>query len=170
MFIWLIFICLAADGYGKTTRDTVTGGVLSVTVHAIIDGDSLVVSDRGKLVEIRLWGIDSPEYDQPGSEQAKARISGLTAPGRAEIFIKDKDRYGRTVVLLECNGINVNEEMVASGHAWVHAYYCKESICKKWTILERGARNKHLGLWQWENPIETRRWKSNRCNPFVSSG
>lgn len=162
LIICFIFISLVAEGYGKTNRDTGTGEVSSVIVHHIIDGDSLAVVDRGKLVEIRLWGIDAPEYDQPGSEQAKARISGLTETGRAEIFIKDRDRYGRTVVLLECNGINVNEEMVASGHAWVHVYYCKDSICRKWKKLERDARNNHLGLWQWENPIEPWIWKSNR--------
>ena len=103
-----------------------------------------------------------PEFDQPGSKEARNRLQELTDTGPAEIFIKDKDRYGRTVAVLNCNGINVNEAMVASGNAWVHVYYCKESICSVWKKLESDARKNHLGMWQLENPVEPWKWKSRR--------
>lgn len=152
----------AADGYGRANASAASGRAAEVAIHHIIDGDSLVVRYQERDLEIRLWGIDAPEYDQPGSTFAKQQLIDLTSSGTAVITIKDKDRYGRTVVMLECDGVNINEALVASGSAWVHVYYCRETPCERWKRLEREARKNHLGLWQWEYPIEPWKWKSKR--------
>lgn len=158
-------IAAAAGGHAGTRRPYGGNGGnarVSVTIHRIIDGDSLVVLNQENYLEIRLWGIDAPEYDQPGSASAKERLKELTSGRPAEIVIKDRDRYGRLVVMLECDGNNINETMVASGSAWVHIYYCKESECERWKKLEREARKNHLGLWKWKDPVEPWKWKSRR--------
>lgn len=162
LFIIVYLVCACASGFGGSHAAYGSERIVSVDIHHVIDGDSLVVIDQGKYLEIRLWGIDAPEYDQPGSRSAKERLKELTRYGQGIIAIKDTDRYGRTVAILECNGINVNEALVASGAAWVHVYYCRDFPCKKWKILESDARKNHLGLWQWENPVAPWTWKSKR--------
>lgn len=149
-------------GYTKTIYPSGSTIPIEARVHHIIDGDSLVVVTGKSFMEIRLWGIDAPEYDQPGSEEAKDHLRYLTEVGRLNLFVKDRDRYGRIVGIVECNGISVNEEMIASGNAWVHIYYCKESVCQKWKKLESSARKNNLGLWKWEKAIEPWKWKSKR--------
>lgn len=153
---------IIGPGYSKTRPSNGAIRSFEVRVHHIIDGDSLAVVLGQTYMEIRLWGIDAPEYDQPGSEEASERLASLTKSGKIILFIKDRDRYGRTVAIVNCNAINVNEAMVASGNAWVHIYYCKESVCQKWKKLESSARKNNLGLWKWENAIEPWKWKSMR--------
>lgn len=139
-----------------------SGVPLNVHLHHVIDGDSVMFSSRGDLIEVRLWGIDAPEFDQPGSEAAERKLNSLLTCKNTVLWIKDRDRYGRTVGIVECDGSSVNEAMVASGHAWVHVYYCKEKVCLEWKKLESSARKNNLGLWKWKNPVEPWRWKSTR--------
>ncbi len=131
-------------------------------VDRIIDGDSLIVRKGGSHMEIRLWGIDAPEYDQPGSRQAKRKLSELVLGNTVSIFIKYTDKYGRQVALLTSSGVNVNEEMIVTGNSWVHDYFCRETICRKWKVLEERARNEKRGLWQEDDPIPPWQWKRKR--------
>lgn len=135
---------------------------LNVRVHHVIDGDSVMFSSGGKLIEVRLWGIDAPEFDQPGADAAEKKLESLLRCKSIELQGKDRDRYGRTVGTVECDGSSVNEALVASGNAWVHVYYCKEKVCLEWKKLESKARKNNLGLWKWKNPVEPWRWKSTR--------
>ena len=72
------------------------------------------------------------------------------------------DRYGRYVAVLFSQGVNVNEEMIASGNSWVHIYYCWEPICEKWRELEKQARKDKRSIWKEENPIPPWQWKAKR--------
>lgn len=153
---------IIGSGYSKTRPSNGGTEPKEVRVHHIIDGDSLAVVSGQTFMEIRLWGIDAPEYDQPGSKEASERLASLTKSGKITLFVKDRDRYGRTVGIVKCDGVSINEAMVASGNAWVHIYYCKESVCQKWKKLESSARKNNLGLWKWENAIEPWKWKSMR--------
>ena len=40
-------------------------------VRSVPDGDSLTVERAGRTVKVRLYGIDSPEYRQPGWREAR---------------------------------------------------------------------------------------------------
>ena len=131
-------------------------------VDRIIDGDSLIVRTGARTLEIRLWGIDAPEYDQPGSSGAKKKLSDLVLGNTVSIVIKYADKYGRYVALLTSSGVSVNEEMVATGNSWVHDYFCRETICRKWSLLEERARTERRGLWQGDNPIPPWQWKRKR--------
>ena len=128
----------------------------------VIDGDSLMAERGRNRVEIRLWGIDAPEYDQPGAAGAENHLTSLVSGGEVAVTIRDRDRYGRSVAVVECRGVNVNEAMVRSGYAWVHPYFCKEIECKKWKKLESNARKNNLGLWRWDDPIPPWKWKANK--------
>ncbi|RAX28924.1 UNVERIFIED_CONTAM: hypothetical protein DQE83_29115, partial [Escherichia coli] len=49
----------------------------SARVVKIIDGDSFQVSHHGKHVNIRLYGIDAPEWRQPFSRSAKKYLQSI---------------------------------------------------------------------------------------------
>lgn len=131
-------------------------------VAYIIDGDSLCVEVDGSDIEVRLWGIDSPEYDQPKAEQSKGALSKLASGRNVDLKIMYQDRYGRTVAEMFVAGGSVNEQMVSSGQSWVHPYFCREPVCRRWKLLETAARRQRLGIWNSDNPVPPWEWKKQR--------
>ncbi|MBT8360967.1 MAG: thermonuclease family protein, partial [Deltaproteobacteria bacterium] len=55
---------------------------------------------------------------------------------------------------------NINEEMVKTGHAWVHIYYCSVHPCDQWYIYQKQARQRGIGFWQYKDPIPPWIWKT----------
>jgi endonuclease YncB( thermonuclease family) len=132
----------------------------SVHVQKIIDGDSIVVTYGAENITVRLWGIDTPEYRQSYSKEAKKYTTQLLANSKVALEVKDWDEYGRMVALVKMqDGKYANEELIRAGYAWVHIYYCKEPICEKWKRFEKNAQKKSLGLWREKKPVAPWIWK-----------
>ena len=129
------------------------------TVKKVIDGDSLIVTAAGRDLEIRLYGIDAPEYNQPCGFEAKNYAKRWE--GRQQVIVQpeDVDWHGRTVAIITKDGQVLNRELVESGWAWVYPRYCRKEICTKWTELEDVARNKRKGLWRDAKPIAPWLWR-----------
>ncbi len=117
----------------------------------VIDGDSL---RRGE-TEIRLHGIDAPEFRQTckdarqrefacGQEAASA-LKRLVAGRDVSCKPVEHDRYNRLVALCSAGKTLLNEEMVRQG--WAVAYLIHSS---KFTALETEARSAKRGIWQGE--------------------
>ena len=127
-------------------------------VAGTIDGDSLKIVRPGQdEVETRLYGIDAPEFNQAFGRAAKKYLAALLLGQQVEVKTLGQDRYGRPVVIIFKNGLNANEKIVRDGYAWVYRQYCNEPFCNDWLMLESNAREKELGLWQQEQPVEP--WK-----------
>lgn len=135
---------------------------ISVAVEYVIDGDSLMTRFEDRRLEVRLWGIDAPEFDQPGSRRATEKLKQLVLGRQLELNIKDRDKYGRTVALAKHGRKIINEQMVSSGNAWVYRHYCRETLCETWIEFERKARDQRLGLWNDDEVIAPWLWKTNR--------
>lgn len=135
-------------------------GGLRARVERIIDGDSILVTHQSEEIEVRLWGIDTPEYRQPYSKAAKKFTGRLVGYSSVVLEVKDWDSYGRMVakVTME-DGRCLNEELLKAGLAWVHIYYCKEAICNRWYGYEREARKGRSGLWREGSPVPPWEWK-----------
>ena len=131
-------------------------------LHYVTDGDSFVVRNNRSKLSIRLWGIDAPEFDQPHSKASKDALQRLLSNKNLRIILKDIDKYGRIVAIVNVGNISVNSALVANGSAWVHDYYCKEPVCLRWYKLEEKARNNKSGLWRESNAIEPWVWKSKK--------
>lgn len=138
------------------------GNPLSVIVEYVIDGDSLVVTRNGKAMEIRLWGIDAPEYDQPYSAPSKEALKKMTAGQEGTLYIKYRDRYDRYVAVLVIDELNINQEMVKDGYGWVYRRYCNEPVCGRWEQMQAEAKANRHGLWGGKDPISPWRWKAKR--------
>lgn len=79
----------------------------------VIDGDSLRVGS----VEVRLWGIDAPEWHEPGGAQATAYLRSLVRGQDVNCETRDTDRYGRTVAQCFVGSMDIARALVQSGHA-----------------------------------------------------
>ena len=129
-------------------------------VVKILDGDSMKVRRDGKIYEIRLYGIDTPEYRQPYSSKAKHFSKRLAYQQRVTVKKKDVDRYGRIVALVTSRGKLVNRELVREGLAWYYPRYCKaQPLCSELESLEKTARKQRRGLWRENNPVSPWDWK-----------
>ncbi|MEA2109728.1 MAG: thermonuclease family protein [Pseudomonadota bacterium] len=101
-------------------------------VVGITDGDTVKVlrSETHIQVKIRLAGIDTPEKKQAFGQKAKKFTAGLLANRIVEVKPITKDRYGRTVGYIYCDGQDVNLAIVKNGYAWVYRKYAPKPKSK----------------------------------------
>jgi endonuclease YncB( thermonuclease family) len=119
--------------------------------YQAVDGDSF----RAGKIEVRLFGIDAPEYRQmcrasdgaqkPCGKLARDQLSKLIRNKEVSCKTLDRDRYGRQVAVCKDGTLDINREMVRQG--WALAYR-KHSI--DYVAAEREARNAKRGIWAWE--------------------
>lgn len=113
-----------------------------------IDGDSFRLGKR----EIRLHGIDAPEYRQtctaadgaavPCGKMARDALTRLTRNGEVRCALVEYDRYRREVSECTAGSTNLNREMVRQG--WAVAYR-KHSLA--YAAAEDEARAAKRGIW-----------------------
>ena len=114
----------------------------------VSDGDTITVQTADyEQIRVRLYGIDAPESKQPGGKEATAFLAPLQGQ-TVWVTEMDVDRYSRSVALIEHGGKSVNVELVAQGHAWLYAQYCKrQPVCGQIQAAEREARAARRGIW-----------------------
>lgn len=118
--------------------------------HAI-DGDSFSI---GK-TEIRLHGIDAPEYRQTCradtgkneacGKMARDALSQLIRNAKVSCRTLEQDRYGRQVSVCKVDNTDINREMVRLG--WAIAY---RRHSHAYVSAEREAKTTRRGIWQWQ--------------------
>lgn len=138
---------------------------LRCTVSSVHDGDSLRVRCPGnrRSVRVRMEQIDAPELEQAYGKHARDYLRRLCRVGSdAVIHTTGKDQYDRLLGNVYCNGKSVNEEMVASGSAWVYKRYARD---RKLFRLQDEARAQRRGLWSAGKPIEPWRWRYEQRGP-----
>lgn len=111
------------------------------------DGDSLTVGNR----EVRLYGIDAPEWDQTCKRDGRDWACGQVASDELSRLVTgkdlscvavDTDQYGRTVAQCSAGDTDVNRTMVARGYAVAFRRY---SLA--YASAEESARVNKRGLW-----------------------
>ena len=107
-----------------------TSSNFSGTVTKVIDGDTLdVTTAEGETITVRLALIDAPETDESGFDEARNFMTEQCLDKNAEV---DPDNnqgltYGRTVAVVYCEGVNVNEAILDNGYADVYQDFCDVS-------------------------------------------
>ena len=143
------------EGQSPQTFD-ITGRVVRVA-----DGDTVSVLDgKQQQHKIRLFGIDTPERDQPHGMDAKRALAKMVDGKRVGVVIVETDNYGRTVGTLYKGDTNINAAMVGGGHAWWYRYHAPHE-----RLLENNetqARKQGLGLWSNPNPVPPWDWRRGR--------
>ncbi|EJL23522.1 thermonuclease family protein [Novosphingobium sp. AP12] len=131
-----------------------------------IDGDSLRVGNR----EVRLFGIDAPEYRQTckirytnwscGADAATA-LRSMVDGRQLTCTARDQDVYGRTVATCRASGVDVAGEMLSRGLA-----ITLEHASAEYFQRQAASRTAGAGIWASEfvTPSEYR-----AANPRSSS-
>jgi len=152
-------------------------------LHAVEDGDTLVVLHDGEQVRIQLRGIDAPE-DAANPKFARdlkrtqlpedkllalgraatAHLKGLAgADGKVRLLadLSRQDRYGRTpATAFNEEGRNLGEAMVGDGYAVTLARTeLDEDARQRLLDLEDRAAQNRLGLWGGEYANAFRAWR-----------
>lgn len=125
-------------------------------VVRVKDGDTIVVSKGFKHVDIRLYGIDTPESSQRYGSNAKAYTSSQVNRKQVSVQSMATDRYGRVIAIVSVGDWELNRALVKNGYAWVYDRYCRKDFCSEWKRLERQARRNKRGLWK--NPKAMAPW------------
>jgi len=145
----LITAAVALTAWHKERRTAEIFGVARV-----IDGDSIVVAG----VEIRIFGIDAPEYRQFCHLGQRAWACGIEATKVMQTMVvgrdvhcrpRELDRYGRTVAVCFVGDRDIGAAMVKGGYAVAYGAYAGE---------EREARDARRGIWasSFERPADWR--------------
>ena len=125
-------------------------------VVKIIDGDSLLVAINERNQEVRLAGIDAPEYNQPWGKRASEALRKMVGGKEISVTVLDVDQYDRLVSDIYLESSHINRALVAEGHACVYRDFLTDR-----TLLadERRARRNELGLWQHDDPMPPWEWR-----------
>jgi micrococcal nuclease len=119
-------------------------------VIGIADGDTLTLLVDRKPLKIRLANIDAPEKKQAFGERSKRSLSDLCFGKEALFQAQDIDRYGRTVAVINCGGVEVNRAQVERGMAWVYTKYNNDLPL---LAIEAQAKQGRKGLWADKWPV-----------------
>jgi len=134
--------------------------VIFCLVIAIADGDTLTArcGDRGthEQVKVRLAEIDAPEKAQPFANRSRQSLASLCFQEIATIRPVSKDKYGRTVARVECQGTDTNLHQAATGMAWAYTKYLSDPAIKQ---AEDAARKERAGLWKDAEPMAPWEWR-----------
>ena len=129
-------------------------------VVAVADGDTLTVLHKRTQVKVRLVDIDAPESKQPFGNRSKQSLSDMCFKKYATVSDQGRDRYGRTLGRVYCDGVDVNEEQVQRGMAWVFVRYAPKN--SPLYAIEKQARAAKAGLWADAEPIPPWEWRGGR--------
>lgn len=152
----------AADAVGKVgaAREGEPAPDFDLTgrVVRVADGDTVSILDASNSQhKVRLFGIDTPEQNQPFGKAAKNALRDLVSQKTVGVVVVTTDSYGRTVGTLYHDAVNINVAMVASGYAWWYQHFAPYE--RKLAAAEQQAREQRLGLWSEPHPVPPWDWR-----------
>jgi endonuclease YncB( thermonuclease family) len=111
------------------------------------DGDSLIVGDK----EVRLFGIDAPEYDQSCQKAGQDWRCGAAAADKLAQMVNGRnvvcssmgtDQHNRVLGRCMAGTTDINRAMVASGYATAYRHYSSDYVS-----AEESAKVNKRGIW-----------------------
>ena len=130
-------------------------------VVRVADGDTVSILDQSnRQHKVRLYGIDTPERDQPFGLAARKALARRVADKKVGVVIVETDNYGRTVGTVYLDAMNINVAMVADGYAWWYRFYAPNN--PELAASEKAARSQAIGLWSESRPIPPWDWRRGR--------
>jgi len=125
------------------------------TVTDIADGDTIEVRQRGRLRDVRLVGIDTPEVyfgEECGGADASASIRQMLSVGSRVSLVRDptqdnRDSYDRLLRYIERRGRDVGRRQIRRGWAKVYVFESPFQRLPSFRRAEARARNADRGVW-----------------------
>lgn len=112
----------------------------SLLVDYVIDGDTFVADGK----TVRIWGIDTPEKDEPFFETAKLSLELMIDDALIDCTFMAKGKYKRDVMRCYASDEDIGAALVKQGLAkdannYLDGYYARE---------EAYAQTNKLGIWK----------------------
>jgi endonuclease YncB( thermonuclease family) len=145
LFIVIVFFLFAYYLSSFTGRVVENREIANVT--NVIDGDTIEVRLGLVITKVRLLGINTPEKNMPGYQEAKDYLRQLE--GKEVELVKDKedvDKYNRKLRFVFYDNEMINLEILRRGLANYYSY--GSSYDADLLEAEDSARVGELGLWK----------------------
>ena len=161
LFVFLAVLAVGSAYLANYSSESVMGRA------KVIDGDSLQLDGR----EIRLSGIDAPEYRQlcsdsitgdtsyPCGKEAARHLRSLIGGNSVQCSGSATDKYDRFLAVCEVAGSELNQAMVSDG--WAVAFGAYEGD-------EDKAKAAKKGLWRGEFSLPAD-WRRSRAEKHHSN-
>lgn len=139
----------------RPARTVVKRRGIRAFVTRVVDGDTIEAMFRGRIADVRLIGIDTPESVDPRAPvecfaKAAAAFTERRLGGRRvrlEFDVERIDRYGRTLAYVWRRGRLFNRTLVARGYAHVYTFPPNVKYVELLVAAQRKARASNRGLW-----------------------
>jgi endonuclease YncB( thermonuclease family) len=120
-------------------------------VVKVSDGDTVTLLIDNRQIKVRLDAIDAPEMKQAFGRRSQQSLAEMCAAKTARVIDRGLDRYGRTVGVVVCDGVDANSEQVRRGMAWVYERYAPRN--SPLYGMQGEARTTRRGLWADPHPV-----------------
>jgi len=131
------------------------------TVVNVVDGDTIdidIPDGRHEHTRIRLWGIDSPETNNPKTgpmyfgHEAAAFVTKIAMGRQVRVYLDKANRtrgyYGRLLAYVQLpDNRFLNELLLQQGYAYADLRF-RHSLYNKYKQLDSAARSQRKGLWK----------------------
>src|SRR5699024_8422772 len=147
------------DEKEKQEKDSAAkDGLAELELYRVVDGDTVHVLDSdNNTLKLRLLLIDTPETVHPNKPvepfgpEASTRMTELMNNAE-ELHIEydegaKTDHYGRHLVYLYADGVNVHEVLLEEGLARVGYIYEQQRYLSEFREKEQYAKDNQLGIW-----------------------
>jgi len=104
--------------------------------------------------------IDALEKGQAFGNRSKQHLSETCFRKQADVRPQTRDRYGRTVACVICDGVDANAEQVRAGMAWVLDKYITDHGLYAAQAEARAAKR---GLWADAVPVAPWGWRKEQA-------
>lgn len=138
------------------------------------DGDTLAVTNNGKVISIRLLYIDTPESTHPdkkvqayGKKASDFTRNLIKQAEQVDLIVTGTDKYERVLALVQLDGISLQKTLLINGFAriaYVHLdqpsdtdetnSYKKEQL-SRFKDYEQQAQKNKLRIWSNKNYVTT---------------
>lgn len=137
-------------------------------VTGVREGDLLDIRHGGRIVRIRLAGIDAPEPDQRFGRDTRQQLAAMAGNRQAQVLERGMDKHGYTVARVVVNGVDLGLAQIEAGMAWHFdptPPLLSPQTTQQYRQAEAKARKTRLGLWRDLNPLPPWDWSGLRQRP-----
>ena len=121
-----------------------------------LDGDTLQCGPE----RVRLYDVYAAEMNEAGGAEAKRNLQRRVNGKDVELHRHGHDRYGRTLAVVTCGGIDANAEQVRQGMGWVYRKYAPKD--SPLYAVEDDAKAAKRGLWADAEPVPPWEWRKEK--------
>lgn len=152
--ILCVFAANATAGFNCKQH---AGETVSATLSSVSDGDTSSFHTQYGYVDIRYWGVDTPESEWPErwpaqshSSKAKQFNQSELSQGRITLKFTGDKTYRRCVAEVFIRGKSLSLSLIENGHGWWNSKYAPDYT--ELELAQESAKFKKLGLWSHPNP------------------